>query len=311
MRPINQIRRSLYQKLCPFDAPLSRRVALSRIVAFPALFSAAARARAGENALAVINGGISSAEDGPFVSSEYQFLPGDYLFFTFEIAGFAIHSENAGETRKISLHYDVTVRDHEGRALAAPVSDGIQADLSPEDKNWVPKRRGSFLLPSFTAAGDFQVQITATDLFGKTETTRQFPFLIGGTRIQPSPTVKVENFRFLRGENDNEPLEVPAYSPGDTVYARFEIVGFRNGPENQHHVGYGVTVLDPRGKPLIQNPVAANLEEGSFYPAQFIPGNVALKIGKGNPLGGYVVLITVKDLLAGQQFEVKQAFSIE
>ena len=296
---------------CPFDATLSRRVAFSRIVGLAALFSAVARGRAVENTLAVINGGISSAEDGPFVSSEYQFVPGDYLFFTFEITGFAIRPENGGETKKISLHYEVTVRDQDGRALAAPVSDDIQADLSPEDKNWVPKRRASFLLPSFTAAGEFQVQIRAKDLFGKTETAKDFRFLLGGTRIQPSATVTIENFRFLRGENDNERLEMPAYSPGDTVYARFEIVGFRNGPENQHHVGYGVTVFDPKGRPLIQNPSAANLEEGSFYPAQFIPGNVALKIEKGNQLGEYTVLITVKDLLAGQRFELKQAFSIE
>jgi hypothetical protein len=268
-------------------------------------------ANAADQQLAVINGGVSSSEDSPFVASDYRFLPGDYLYFTFEIAGFSIHSENRGEIRKISLQYEITVEDESGRPLAPPVSDEIQTELSPEDKNWVPKRRASFLLPSFLVAGPFHVHAVVKDLFAKTEASKDFPFLVGGMQVKPATSITVENFRFLRSENDTEPLSVPAYSPGDTVYARFEMTGFRNGSGNQHHVAYGVTVLDPTGKPIIQNPKAADLDGGSFYPAQFIPGDMALKMDKNNSHGGYIVVLTVRDLLANQTYEIKQVFSIE
>ncbi len=266
---------------------------------------------AAESPLAVINAGVSSAEDAPFVSSEFRFLPGDYLYFTFEIAGFSIHSENEGETRTISLAYEIIAEDREKRALAPPVSGEIKAELNPEDKNWVPKRGATFLLPSFIAAGPFQIRVAVKDLIGKTEASREIPFLVGGTSLQPADSITVENFRFLRGENDADALSVPAYSPGDTVYARFEMTGFRNGPENDHHVSYGVTVLAPDGKPFIKDSQAADLEDRSFYPAQFIPGNLALKMGKSNVRGEYVVVLTVRDLLAGQQYETKKVFSIE
>jgi hypothetical protein len=266
---------------------------------------------AAEPSLAIINAHVSSAEDSPAVASDYKFLPGDYLYFAFEVTGFAVHSEERNETRKISLQYDINVEDDQGRALAPPVSGDIQAELSPEDKDWVPKRRASFLLPSFIAAGQFHIRAVVKDLFGKTETTRSFPFLIGGTQLKPAAAIVIENFRFLRGENDSESLTVPAYSPGDTVYARFEMTGFHTGSENRHHVAYGVTVFAPDGKPFIQEPRAADLDAGSFYPAQFIPGDIALRIRKNSARGQYVVIVVARDLLSGAQFETKQAFSIE
>ncbi len=296
--------------LCRFDAARHARVALVLIVTILRLFSPPLLAAA-ESSFAVINAGVSSAEDAPFVSSEYRFLPGDYLYFTFEIAGFAVRSENQGETKKISLQYQVLIQDKEGRDLAEPVSGDIQTDLSPEDKNWVPKRRASFLLPSFLSSGPFRVRVVVKDLFAKTETSRDFPFFVGGITIQPATAITVENFRFLRNQNDTEALSVPAFSPGDTVYARFEITGFHNGPGNEYHVAYGVTVLGPEGKAFIQDPNAADLQTRSFYPAQFIPGNIALKMDKNNPHGAYIVVLTVRDLIAHQQYELKQAFSIE
>ncbi len=286
------------------------RIVLVGMVAVAAAFSASCYADA-ENSLAVVNAVLSSSEDGPAVSSDYRFLPGDTIYFSFEIAGFAVHTENNGEIKKISLSYEITAQDDAGKPLADPANGGIQTDLSPEDKNWVPKRRASFLLPSYVAAGSFHIHAAVKDLFARTETTRDFPFLLGGVQLTPASSVTIENFRFLRSENDTEPLNVPAYSPGDTVYARFEMTGFQIGPDNHPHVAYGVTVLDPNGKAFLRDPEAAGLDSGGTYPAQFIPGNIALKMDKNNAHGQYSVVVKAHDLLAKQTYELKQSFSIE
>jgi hypothetical protein len=312
MRPIAHFLLHFYYR--PFeclDAACGTRVAVLAIVLGAAVFSAASFAQPAETSLAVVNARISSTEDGPAVSPEYRFLPGDYLYFIFEVAGFAVQSENRGEIRKISLAYTIAAVDDQGRPLAEPLSDQIQTELNPEDKNWVPKRRASFLLPAFLAAGSFHVHTTVKDAFGKSESSRDFPFRIGGIQLQPAASITIENFRFLRNENDSEPLSVPAYSPGDTVFARFEMTGFHTETGNRHRVSYGVTVMDPSGKPFIQDPRAADLDEGGFYPAQFIPGTLALKMGKSNAHGQYTVIVKVRDQLAGQEFELKQYFSIE
>src|SRR5581483_6194087 len=102
--------------------------------------------RAASSTLAVIDAGVAQADDAPFVPPSYEFLPGDYLYFTFQIAGYGIRSEQRGEVHKISLAYDVAPEDAHGVPLTEASSGTVATDLSPEDKNWQPKRRASFLI---------------------------------------------------------------------------------------------------------------------------------------------------------------------
>ena len=267
--------------------------------------------RAAETPLAVVDAGVEQSEDAPFAGRDYQFLPGDYLYFSFEIAGFSIRSEQRDEVHKIALTYDVTAQDANGIALAAPSSGEIRTEISPEDKHWMPKRRASFLLPSFVAAGQYRVHVHVKDLVSNSDIAQDFPFRMGGTEIQPSPSISVQNFRFLRNPNDREPLEVAAYNPGDTVYTRFAMAGFKIGPQNHYHLSYGVTVLRPDGKPYLDQPKAAELQAASFYPAQFLPGVIDVKTTADSARGEYVLVLTVHDLLGNTSSQIKRAFSIE
>ena len=266
---------------------------------------------AAEPSLAIVGSGVQPSEDAPYVSRDYRFLPGDYLYFTFQISGFAIQSEQRGEVQKINLTYEVTAQDANGVALAQPSSGAIQTELSPEDKHWMPKRQVSFLIPSFVVAGEFHVHIHVRDLVANSETSQDFPFYIGGIHIQPVSSIAVENFRFLRTENDREALEVPAYSPGDTVYARFEMVGFKTDSQNRYHLSYGLTVFRPDGTPFIHAANAAALEANSFYPAQYVPGVVNIRTPPTSVRGAYIVVLAVHDALAGTSSLIRRAFSIE
>jgi hypothetical protein len=282
------------------------------VVALFTFLSGQAKVSAAEPTLAILDAGPESSEDAPFVPSDYRFYPGDYLYFRFQVAGFAIQTDEKTEARKISLIYEITPQDANGVPLTAPVSGDIKDDLNPEDKNWTPKRRASFLLPSFVASGYFHLHLVVKDLLGKTETARDFPFRMGGVTIVPSPSVTVENFRFFRKEDDQESLDVPAYAPGDIVYARFDMAGYQtNAPENQYHLTYGLTVFGPDGKPFIEQPNAAELIAGSFYAAQFVPGNISLTTTRTSAKGGYVILLTVRDLVANRTYQTKRSFTLE
>jgi hypothetical protein len=274
-----------------------------------ALFAPSSRST--ESPLAIVTAGVEPSEDAPFVPTDYQFLPGDFVYFTFEIAGFSVKSDESNEVRRISLAYEVTPQDSNGVALTPANSGAVQVELNPEDKNWLPKRRVSFLLPSFVAAGEFRIHVAIKDLFGKSETSKDFPFRIGGIKVEPSSAITVQNFRFLRQENDRVPLEVPAYRPGDTVYAAFEMAGYKIGPQNQYHVAYGLTVLRPDGKPFLEQANAAEFQKSSFYPAQFIPGNFSVTTSPSTSRGEYIIILTVRDILANQTYQIKEPFSIE
>jgi hypothetical protein len=267
--------------------------------------------RAAESPLAVLDAGVERSEDAPFVNANYRFEPGDFLYFRFQIGGFAIHAEEGKEARSISLAYEVTALDAAGTPLAEPAADTIKAELNPEDKNWMPKRRVSFLLPSFMAAGEFHVRVVVKDLVGKTETMHDYPFGVGGTEIVPAGTLTVENLHYFRKEDDRQSIELPAYRPGDTVYARFDMVGHQFGPDRKYHLAYGLTVTKPDGKVFVQEPNAAELTSDSFYPAQFVPGDIAVTTSRDSPKGVYLVVITVKDLVANRSYQTKSTFSLE
>ena len=140
------------------------------MVALFTFLSGPAKVCAAEPTLAILDAGPQSSEDAPFVASDYRFYPGDYLYFQFHVAGFAIEADEKTEVRKISLAYEITPQDANGVPLTAPVSGDIQDELNPEDKNWTPKRRASFLLPSFVAAGHFRLHLIVKDLIGKPRT---------------------------------------------------------------------------------------------------------------------------------------------
>jgi hypothetical protein len=264
-----------------------------------------------DNGLQITAAGIESSEDAPFVSSDYRFLPGDYVYFQFQISGYAVQSKEGSEVRKISLTYEITPQDEKGAPLTLPVAGVVKEELNAEDKNWTPKRRISFLLPSFIAAGAFHLHVVVKDLIGEKSTERDMPFHIGGTVVVPSDHLTVQDFQFLRKEDDTDALEVQAYSPGDTVYARFTMTGFRLAEGNEYKLSYGLVVTRPDGKPYVTEQTAAQLSNKSFYPVPFVPGNLNVTTRRSAARGSYVLVLTIRDLVGSQTYEVKRSFTVE
>lgn len=264
-----------------------------------------------QNPLQIVSAGVETSEDAPFVAASYRFLPGDYVYCQFQISGYAAVKKEESEVRKISLTYDITPEDEKRVALTAPVSGAIQEELGAEDKNWLPKRRAAFLLPSFIAAGDFHLHLVVKDLVGHTSTARDLLFHVGGTVVTPSDSVSVQDFHFTRKEDDDEPLDVPAYAPGDTVYAHFNMIGFHLGEGNEYQLSYGLTVNRPDGKAYLNEPNAARLTDKSFYPIAFVPSNLSITTTRTAPRGQYVLVLTVHDVKGSQTYQLKRTFTIE
>ena len=268
-------------------------------------------AQEGARALSVIEGGVQRSEDAPYVPKDFQFLPGEFVYFTFHIAGFATKVNEATQVKTLQLEYEVTPQDSNHVPLAEPLKDKIAADLSSEDKNWTPKRRASFLLPSYVAAGEFHIHVVVRDLIAKTESARDYPFEIGGVHVNAATSIQAADFEFLRNQEDATGLEVPAYAPGDTVWGRFQMIGFKNEAGNKYKLSYGIRVVRPDGKPFLDEPKAAQISAESFYPAQFVPGELQITTPKNAARGSYLLTLTVRDLVANQSVDLQRRFSIE
>jgi hypothetical protein len=260
--------------------------------------------------LEILGAGISGAEDDPFVAPSFRFMPGEFLYFVFQVGGY--HVEKKGEdSGTVRLEYEVEIVDSAGVPLTAPEKGVIEDETSPKDKDWLPKRRVSFQLPPFLAAGQFTLRVTVKDNNSKAEATKEFPFQTGGRQLAMGPELSVQHFTFYRTEQEADPLDVASYRAGDTVWARFDITGFKTGAGNKYQLEYGVAALKPDGSVLFKQAKAAELTAESFYAAQFVPGVLSLTTTSTLPHAEYTIVLTIRDVIGKQVMASRHTFRIE
>ena len=264
---------------------------------------------AGQTKLSLERATLHQSEDGPPVNGSFEFSPGDTVYFSCQLAGYQKHEKD--DKQDIALSYSVEARDARDILLAPAANGQIASDVSPEDKNWMPKIRFSFVLPPFAASGEYQIQIQVKDQYSANEARIRVPFTVLGRDVPASDTLVVRNFRFFRSEDDQQALQIPAYRPGDMVWARFDMTGYRLGEGNQHDVEYGVTVLRPNGEVTYSQPRAAEEKTQTFYPQRYVPGELSLSLPKDVKSGQYTIVLAVRDNLGGQAYEAREKFSVE
>ena len=257
--------------------------------------------------LAIIKPSISDMEDGPGVVSDFTFVPGQFVYLTYHIGGF-----KASEEQKIHLSYKTDVFDPKGVRLIETMADQVETTLAPEDKNWKPIVRQQFLIPPIAPSGTYKITVQVTDdLAHGAAVTEEIPLAVRGREVAPSDTLAIRNFHFYRGEEDRDPLSIAAYKPGDTLWARFDIVGYKFGPHNSIDADYGISVIAPSGKVLFTQDKAAEEKSSSFYPKAYVPGSMNLSLQSNIRPGQYSIVLTARDHTGNQTCETKADFNIE
>ncbi len=271
------------------------------------LSAAPASFQTGAKQLAIVKPALRQYEDGPELPPTFSFLTGESVFLTFQIAGY---QASGGDTNTIDLRCRIDALDPDGVKLVETASREIKTPISAEDKNWTPIVRHTFVIPPLALPGRYKLVLSVQDVLGKRDANTELPFNVRGHKVEPSPTLTARNFRFLRSEEDQDPLETAAYRPGDTLWARFDMIGFKYGEKNRIHVEYGLAVLGPTGKELYAEPRAAVEEGESFYPKKYVPGVLSLNLSKAQP-GEYTIVLTLRDEVGSQMDESRHTFKVE
>ena len=278
----------------------------SLLTALCLMFAAASHAAPAPKKLAIVKLAFSQSEDGEVVSSKYQFLGGEVLYFSCQVEGYT-----KTEKDEIRLTFQIEAKDASDVLLQAPAAGKVEATLSPEDKEWLPKLRATILIPPLIPPGEYQLLVKVKDELANASVDAQNTFRVQGREIEPSSTLIVRNFRFLRTEDDTKPLPVAAYRPGDAVWARFDMTGYKLGDGNQFDIEYGLVVLRADGSQAYAEPQAATQKEQTFYPVRYQPGVLSLNLAKDQARGQYTIVLKVRDNLGGQTYEARQKFSVE
>jgi len=258
-----------------------------------------------DNKLAVVKLAFAQSEDGPAVVN-YDFAPGESAFFSCRVEGYS-----KSDKEEISLSYQIQAQDAQGILLQPATKNKIDATLAPEDKDWRPKLRDAIVVPPMAPSGEYHVLVTVKDERSGATAEARATFTVQGRNVPPSDTLVVRNFRFFRNEDDASPLKVAAFRPGDSLWARFLMTGYKLGEGNTFDIEYGLVVLRADGSTAYAQPHAASLKEQPFYPQRYQPGALSLNFPKDQPVGQYTIVLTVHDNVGGQTTEARETFSVE
>jgi len=258
---------------------------------------------------AIERAALQQYEDGPALAANYEFLPGETVVVGCRLTGYA--TEKKGSEQRVNLAWQLRVLDPSGVPVDKEHSGRIDDTVLPEDKNWMPKLQVSFTLPPFAPSGSYRIPVTVTDEAGHAEASTELKFQVRGHSVDPSDTLVVRNFQFLRSENDQVPMRSPVYHPGDMLWARFDITGYKFGPNNSFSIEYGLAILNAAGEQLFAQPMAASDTNESFYPQRYAPGTLSLHLDQSVAKASYTLVVTVRDTVGDQTFESRQAFQVE
>jgi hypothetical protein len=268
----------------------------------PLVISAAPAAKK----LAIVATAFADSDDGPPAASDDQFVPGETLFFRCQVEGY-----KRSEANEVKIGYEMQAADSHDVVLQVSEKGAVSTTLSPEDKNWMPKLRYTVVIPPLAESGEYHVVVQVKDDLGNTMAETRATFRVRGHEVAPSDSLTVRNFRFFRAENDANPIQIAAYRPGDSLWARFDMTGYKIAEKNLFDISYGLVVLREDGSVAYSQPEAAVSKEAPFYPQRYQPGELSLNLPKDIAKGEYTIVLTVHDNLGQQTCETREKFSIE
>ena len=259
-------------------------------------------------ALEITQIAVSESDGGIPLPPDYAFSPGETLYFTCHIAGFKRSQDDL-----IHLKYSVQSFDPRDTPLAQPVSGSIDVEVTPQDdrNNWTPKVHTELELPPLLDSGVYRIVVKASDVLGEASVEKTISFRVRGQVVAPSETLAIQNFHFMRGENDDELLANPVYRPGDTVWARFDLTGYRYGPGNRMDVSYTTTAVSATSQVLWKQPEPAREKSESFYPKRYLPAEIGITLSQDVAPGEYSIGVEVQDAIGRQNYQMSQSFRVE
>lgn len=252
---------------------------------------------------------VHQFEDGPILSDAHVFLPGETVYFSCRLIGYQV-ATTGDEQKSVKLSWQLHVSDPGGIPVVPDASGRIQERIFSQDKNWRPKFVYSFVIPPFAPGGRFRIEAKVRDEVGATEADGQLDLRVRGRSVEPSSSLVARNLHFQRTETDATALDPAVYHPGETLWARFDITGYKYGEKNRYSVEYGLAILRETGEQVFAQPAAADDSHESFYPQQYVPGSISLNLDPMVPEGSYILVITMRDKIGEQSAEIRAPFRI-
>jgi hypothetical protein len=237
------------------------------------------------------------------IANDSVFAPGDTVNVAFNLKGY---SESDTYRMKVSWKVSTT---GPAKIPFAPGSEGLfDVELAPEDEEWEPLVRYQAQLPYHLPAGTYGIDVEAKDELSGATAEGHLDVHVAGAQVVQSDVLSVQNFTFSLTAGGT-PLQQAVYRPGATIFASFDITGYKLGEGNAYELSSHLDLLDAKGIRVYSfNP--ASEKGASFYPQLSVPASFRFDLDPTIEPGVYTLVLTVTDVVGRQSLSSQQTFEV-
>jgi len=257
-------------------------------------------------ALGIVKPAIAQSDGGEALPAAFKHIAGETLFFSCNISGFTKSPQD-----QINLAYSVQAFDPKGVPVAEIYKGAAKDEVGPQDKDWLPKIESQIVLPDILLPGAYKIVVKVDDLLAKTSADLSVPFEVNGRAVNASPTLVTKDFRWYHNEEEERAMSQPIYHPGDNMFMKFDITGYKYGANNKVDVSYVASLLLEDGKSIWTQPEPATEQSEAFYPKPYVEGEFGISLNKDFKPGTYFMAVAVKDAVGKQNYQGKFQFIVQ
>jgi hypothetical protein len=257
-------------------------------------------------ALGIVRPVIAQSDGGDAVAANFRHGAGETMFFSCNISGFTKSPDE-----QINLTYSVEAVDPKGVPVAEIYKGAAKEEVGPQDKDWLPKIETEIVLPDVLRPGTYKIVVKAEDLLAKTSADLTVPFEVAGLDVAATSALAAKDFHWYHNDDDQQPLSQPIYHAGDNMWMKFDITGFKYGPNNKVDVSYVASLVLQDGKTIWTQPEPAVEQSESFYPRPYVIGEFGISLQKNFSPGTYTMAVAVKDGIGKQAGQFKFQFIVQ
>jgi hypothetical protein len=114
-------------------------------------------------ALQIVRPFVSQMDGGAPDPPGFEHLAGETLWVQCRVAGYS-----KSEDEKVNLKYSVQAFDPKGVPLDEIYQNEMKVEVSPQDKEWLPKIATSIAIPPLAGPGAYKIVFKVEDVLAKT-----------------------------------------------------------------------------------------------------------------------------------------------
>jgi len=257
-------------------------------------------------ALQIVRPVVAQSDGGDALPAGFKHVAGETMFFSCNISGFTKSPQD-----QIDLTFSIQAFDPKGIPVAEIYKGEAKEEVGPQDKNWLPKIETQIVLPEILQPGTYKIVVKTEDLLAKTSADLTVPFEVNGRDVPSSPTLIARDFRWYHNEDDQRPMSQAVYKPGDNMFMKFDITGYKYGENNKVDVSYVASLVLENGKTIWTQPEPATEQSQAYYPKPYVEGEFGISLNKDFKPGTYTMAVAIKDAVGKQNYEGKFQFIVQ